>query len=105
MAISANLRKSSRNKGYADIVMEPFLARYAGIKYSYLLEIKYIPKKEAKVPKELEKNTRLLRTEAEDQLKRYTGDEKFKKTIGQTTVVKLVLIFCGNELEYIGETE
>jgi hypothetical protein len=93
------------NKGYADIVMEPFLARYEGMKYSYLLEIKYIPKKEGKSQKELEKNTRLLREEAEDQLKRYAGDDKFKKTIGQTTMVKLVLIFCGNELEYIGKAK
>jgi hypothetical protein len=38
-------------------------------------------------------------------LKRYAGDDKFKKTIGQTTVVKLVLIFCGNELEYIGKAK
>jgi len=93
------------NKGYADIVMEPFLARYEEMKYSYLLEIKYIPKKEGKAQKKLEKNIRQLRVEAEDQLKRYTGDEKFNKTIGQTTVVKLVLIFCGNELEYIGEAK
>lgn len=84
---------------------EPFLARYEGIKYSYLLEIKYIPKKEGKSQKNMEKETRLLRAEAENQLKRYTGDEKFKKTIGPTTMVKLVLIFCGNELEYIGEAK
>jgi hypothetical protein len=43
------------NKGYADIVMEPFLARYEEMKYSYLLEIKYIPKKEGKAQKKLEK--------------------------------------------------
>ncbi|MCU0288106.1 MAG: ATP-binding protein, partial [Acidobacteria bacterium] len=30
------------NKGYADIVMEPFVAVYEGLKYSYVLEIKYI---------------------------------------------------------------
>jgi hypothetical protein len=93
------------NKGYADIVMEPFLARYEGIKYSYLLEIKYIPKAKGKSKKELEKNIRQLRVEAENQVKRYTGDKKFKKTIGQTTVVKLVLIFCGSELEYLGEVK
>ncbi|MGD2091202.1 MAG: AAA family ATPase [Candidatus Aminicenantes bacterium] len=93
------------NKGYADIVLEPFLARYEGIKYSYLLEIKYIPKTKGKSQKELEKNIRQLRVEAEDQLKRYGGDERLKKTIGQTTVVKLVLIFCGSELEYIGEAK
>ena len=91
------------NKGYADIVLEPFLARYEGMKYSYLLEIKYISKKQGKVPGDLEKKTRLLKAEAEAQLKRYSGDEKFDKTLGQTTVVKLVLIFCGNNLEYIGE--
>ncbi len=93
------------NKGYADIVMEPFLARYGGIEYSYLLEIKYMPKTKGKSQNALEKNIRQLRTEAEEQLKKYTGDEKFKKTPGQTTVVKLVLIFCGSELEYMGEAK
>jgi len=93
------------NKGYADIVMEPFLARYEGIEYSYLLEIKYIPKTKGKSRKELEQNIRQLRIEAEEQLKKYTGDKRFKKTLGQTTVVKLVLIFCGSELEYMGEAK
>jgi hypothetical protein len=91
------------NMGYADIVMEPFLAGYEGIKYSYLVEIKYIPKAEGKIQKALEKNIRQLRAEAEEQLKKYSGDEKFKKTLGKTTVVKMVLIFCGSELEYMGK--
>jgi hypothetical protein len=90
------------NKGYADIVMEPFLARYEGIEYSYLLEIKYIPKTKGKNRKELEDNIRQLKIE-EEQLKRYSGDEKFEKNLGKTTVVKLVLIFLGNQLEYMGE--
>lgn len=30
---------------------------------------------------------------------------KLKKTIGQTTVIKLVLIFCGCELQYMGEAK
>ncbi|MCP5053142.1 MAG: hypothetical protein GY940_38600, partial [bacterium] len=29
------------NMGYSDIVMEPFIARYEGISYSYIIEIKY----------------------------------------------------------------
>ena len=91
------------NLGYADIVMEPFLAGYEGIAYSYLVEIKYIPKTKSKGQKTLEKKIRQLRAEAEEQLKKYSGDEKFKKTHGNTTVVKLVLIFCGNELQYLGE--
>jgi hypothetical protein len=62
------------------------------------LEIKYSPKTKVKSQKELEKNIRQLRVEAEGQLKRCGRDERFKKNIGQTAVVKLVLIFCGSEL-------
>lgn len=91
------------NKGYADIVMEPFLAGYEGIKYSYILEIKYIKKAAAGTPEILEKNIQQLKKEAESQLNKYTRDEKFKKSIGKTTLVKLVLIFAGNELKYIDE--
>jgi hypothetical protein len=39
--------------------------------------------------------------EAESQLKQYALDEKFKKAIGPTTLIKLVLIFSGAELKYI----
>lgn len=28
-------------------------------------------------------------------------DKKFKKTIGKTNLVKLVLVFCGTQLKYI----
>jgi hypothetical protein len=93
------------NKGYADMVMEPFLARYEGIEFSYFLEIKYIPKTKNKNRDELEKNIRQLKTAAEEQLKKYTEDEKFNKTIGKTTLVKLVLIFRGCELQYMGTTK
>jgi hypothetical protein len=89
-------------KGYADLVLEPFLAQYPQLKYSYLIEIKYIKsqgKKKALPPEKIKK----VREEAEVQLKRYSLDEKFLKAIGQTTLKKLVLIFCGNRLLYHGE--
>jgi hypothetical protein len=82
------------NKGYADLTLEPFLARYEGIKYSYILEIKYI---KAGVSPGDEK-VRQLKSQAEEQLKNYSIDEKFKKTIGKTNPIKLVLIFSGHEL-------
>jgi hypothetical protein len=89
------------NLGYADILMEPFLARYEGIRYSYLLEIKYIKASQA------QDNNRILqmKTEAEKQLKKYSLDEKLKKNIEKTTLIKLVLIFSGNEPVYVGEVE
>ena len=84
------------NKGFADIVMEPFIARYPGVKYSYVMEIKYIkPKKEGKADSaEIEK----LKAKAEEQLKKYSADKKFKKNLEKTTSIKIVLIFSGHRL-------
>ncbi|UCH92194.1 MAG: AAA family ATPase [Candidatus Aminicenantes bacterium] len=87
------------NKGYADIVMEPFLARYAGLKYSYILEIKYV---KAGVSPGTAK-VRQLKSEAEEQLKNYSIDEKFRKTIEKTNLIKIVLIFSGHRLIDKGE--
>jgi len=89
-------------KGYSDLVLEPFLAQYPGLKYSYLIEIKYSKpqdKKKELTPGKL-KN---IKEEAEAQLNQYSRDEKFKKAIGQTTLKKVVLIFSGTRLIYKGE--
>ena len=89
-------------KGYADLVMEPFLAQYPQLKYSYLIEIKYIPAQGMKktFPKaKIEK----ARVEAEAQLRPYGLDEKFQKVIGQTTLKKVILIFSGTRLVYHDE--
>ncbi|MCK4761002.1 MAG: AAA family ATPase [Candidatus Aminicenantes bacterium] len=94
------------NGGYADIVMEPFLAGYEGIKYSYIIEIKYMKKADRKPgsgnrEKEKEK-VEQLKKEAELQLGRYSGDKRFERTIGKTKLIKLALVFCGSELRHIG---
>jgi hypothetical protein len=89
-------------KGYADLVLEPFLAQYPGLKYSYLVEIKYIKsrgKKKTLPPEEIKK----IKEEAESQLNQYSRDEKFRKSIGTTTLKKLVLIFSGNRMVYHAE--
>ncbi|MCU0289719.1 MAG: ATP-binding protein [Acidobacteria bacterium] len=89
------------NKGYADIVMEPFLAVYEGIKYSYILELKYIKpegRRKKPAPGVIEK----LKKEAAEQLSTYSIDEKFKKSMDKTQVIKLILIFYGSDLVYIG---
>jgi hypothetical protein len=85
-------------KGYADLVLEPFLAQYPQLKYSYLIELKYIKpqdRKEELTPGKIKK----IKEEAEAQLNRYSRDERFKKAIGHTTLKKVVLIFCGTRLE------
>jgi hypothetical protein len=89
------------NKGFSDLVMEPFIAKYEGIKYSYILEIKYV--KAGLKPDDPLINT--IKTQAEDQLERYALDEKFNKTVGKTRLIKLLLIFSGHEAVYIGESQ
>jgi hypothetical protein len=87
------------NKGYADLVLEPFLARYAGIKYSYILEIKYLKPGS----KRGDPGVQALIHTAEEQLKSYSIDKKFKKTIEKTNLIKVVLIFSGHKAIYIGD--
>jgi hypothetical protein len=92
------------NKGFADpvipgvdkVAMEPFLARYPRVKYSYVIEIKYSKPKKGKKPDPAK--IKKLKAEAEEQLKKYSADEKFKKNIEKTTLIKLVLIFSGHRL-------
>ncbi len=90
------------NKGYADILMEPFLASYEGIQYSYVIELKYIKRAKKKpTPEEIKK----LVKEAEAQLAQYSADKKLAKTLAKTTLIKLVLVFHGHEAVYIGQAK
>jgi hypothetical protein len=89
------------NQGFADLALVPMLLQYPTIKFSYLLELKYIKPSENE-PADSRK-VQELKEEAEDQLNRYSLDEKFQKAIGGTTLKKLVLIFCGNRMVYHDE--
>ncbi|HLP59084.1 MAG TPA: PD-(D/E)XK nuclease domain-containing protein, partial [Candidatus Deferrimicrobium sp.] len=89
------------NQGFADLALVPMLLQFPAIKYSYLLELKYIKPSgdEPADPQKIE----ALKKEAETQLSRYGRDEKFQKAIGTTTLKKLILIFCGNRMVYHDE--
>ncbi len=87
------------NKGYADLVMEPFLAHYKTIKYSCILEIKYL--KAGAQPDSPE--VKALAAEAREQLNQYALDKKFAKTIGKTTLIKILMVFSGHQLMVMEE--
>lgn len=89
------------NKGFADIFLEPFTARFKGIDYAYILELKYI-KKGDKGDKDKDEKVSVVVQRAETQLEKYVLDEKFKKSIENKVLIKLVLVFSGTELKYIG---
>lgn len=95
------------NQGYADLVMEPLLSKNPGIKFSYIIEIKYIkPADYEKLEKEgIKEKIAGICKEGEMQLNTYSRDKKFKKIINSTTLKKLILIFSGNRLIHLAEFE
>ncbi len=90
------------NQGFCDLVLEPLLANHPGIKYSYLIELKYIRPADFE-REDGEARIQALRLEAETQLDQYSLDEKFRESIGPTTLKKLVLIFSGNRMVHHSE--
>ncbi|MDM8515695.1 AAA family ATPase [Desulfobacterales bacterium HSG16] len=89
-------------KGYADIYLEPFLARFPDMKYGYLIELKYISRSESLATK-LEKKLKRIISDATRQLKKYADDELMKKRSEGYTLKKLILVYQGWELIYSSE--
>ena len=89
-------------QGFCDLFLVPTLAQNPNIKYSYLIELKYIK------PSEYEKEdaagkVKILHAQAAKQLNRYSQDDKVLETIGPTTLKKLILIFSGSRLVHHSE--
>ncbi|MBN1486614.1 MAG: AAA family ATPase [Anaerolineae bacterium] len=84
--------------GFADIYLEPFLARYPDIPYGYLIELKYIPRGE-------DKSARLetLIPKAETQLRQYLADTRIQAMSEHVIIKGLVLVYHGWELVYQAE--
>ena len=80
------------NKGYADLYLEPFLARYPDVAYGYLIEIKYLKRSE---PADESLVAERLR-EAEEQLRRYLADAGLRRHAVRH--VGLAVVFHGWEM-------
>ncbi|MDQ1349984.1 MAG: hypothetical protein QG657_285 [Acidobacteriota bacterium] len=93
--------ETEMNQGFADLAIVPMLLQYPAIKFSYLVELKYIKPSENEPPDP--RKIQELKEEAEKQLNQYSLDEKFQKAIGGATLKKLVLVFCGNRMVYHDE--
>ncbi|MGE5343238.1 MAG: PD-(D/E)XK nuclease domain-containing protein, partial [Candidatus Omnitrophota bacterium] len=89
-------------QGYCDLVMVPILEQNPKIKYSYIIELKYIKPSDYEKKDGAEK-LETLRSQAEEQLNRYCLDEKFMQTVSQTTLKRLILIFSANRLIHYSE--
>ncbi len=82
------------NKGYCDILLEPFLTKYPALPNVYLIELKYIPRSETASQEAIDK----ARKKAAEQLSRYAQDAALQQRSQGLTIRKLVLVFHGWEL-------
>ncbi|MDM8522288.1 PD-(D/E)XK nuclease domain-containing protein [Desulfococcaceae bacterium HSG8] len=83
------------SKGFADLWLEPFLAKFPDMRFAYLIELKYIPR--GKFSDELLQEKI---QSAEEQLQKYGNDDRVKKFLQNITLKKLVLVYKGWELVY-----
>jgi len=94
------------NKGYADMILKPFVARYPDMEYAWLIEFKYIPR--SVKDKALEKDVAIKIADAEKQLSQYANDDFACKMLalppyGSIKLKKVIIVFHGWELAYCEE--
>ena len=90
------------NKGYADLHLEPFLARYPDVAFGYVVELKYLKRSEAVD----EGVVAGKMDEARAQLARYLADEGLRRRMPSVRHVGLAVVFHGWEMaacEAVGE--
>jgi hypothetical protein len=80
-------------KGFVDLYLEPFLAKYDKVKYGYLIELKYINRN--KFTQELLQEKI---AEAKNQLQQYATDPRVIKNNQGMNLRLVMLIFSGWEL-------
>ena len=79
-------------KGYADLVLEPRPERYPGMRYGYVIELKYLPRGAT------QERIAATAAAAEEQARRYLGDGQLAQRNSEAEFTGLALVFCGWEL-------
>ena len=85
------------NKGYADLWMSPNLLNHPEMKYSYVVEFKYLRHDAG------EEGVKAKLEEAREQLRQYAGDPKIESTRGTTTVRRIAVVYRAWELAALEE--
>lgn len=82
------------NKGYADLYLEPFTARFPGMGYGYVIELKYLKRRKTRDESLRAEKTR----EAVLQLRRYLADEGLRRRYPLVQHIGLAIVFHGWEM-------
>ena len=92
------------NKGHADLHLEPFLARYPDVRYGYVIEIKYLKRREAADEAAVAARLR----EARMQLQGYLADPALHRQQPAVRHIGVAVVFHGWELaacEAVGDDD
>ncbi|MEI6143102.1 MAG: AAA family ATPase, partial [Mariniphaga sp.] len=91
--------EKEKNKGYADICLEPDRRFTEYVKYDYIIELKYLKAEEIETPAKEESATKQAIEKATTQLLQYTADNSFKtiKIIILASAKKLLFLDCLTE--------
>ena len=84
--------------GFVDLYLEPFVARYPGMQFGYLIELKYISRSEFSQTA-LEKKVE----QAHTQLRTYLNDARIAEVSRKTSIKGLALVYNGWELVHASE--
>ena len=85
------------SKGYADLVLEPLRTRSPGMRYGYVIELKYL--RRGASPAQVAATA----SAAEAQARRYLQDGRLAQRHPETAFKGLALVFCGWELLHAAE--
>ena len=80
--------------GYADICLEPLLARHPGVRHGYVIELKYLKRGEGNAAARVETAV----GEASAQLQRYLADEGLARQYPGARFTGLAVVFHGWEM-------
>ena len=84
-------------KGYADLVLEPRPARYPGMRYGYVIELKYLARGAAAA------QVATTAAAAAAQVRGYLGDRRLERRHPEAQFKGLALVFRGWELVHSAE--
>ena len=82
------------NEGCADLYLEPFVARYPGAAFGYVIEVKYLKRRESLDESVVADKMR----EAAEQVRRYLADEALGRRHPSVRHVGLAVVFHGWEM-------
>ena len=91
------LEYNVQNNKYIDVAV--FRVPEMGAKYEAIIEVKYIKKSETKTEEEKQRNIKLKREEAIEQIVAYSED----KRLPQDNLKKFIVIYVGDKLEVLEE--